>query len=252
MLKLPVLYYHHICEPPDGTRSPSVYMETHRFAAQLRLLRRLGYQSISLDEFCDCVETGRQPVGRRVLITFDDGHEDNYINALPLLKEYGFTATIFVAAGLIGKRFRFNHTVDPQGDPLMTEKQIRDWLQQGMEIQSHGLNHGNLAQMPEDEVRRELTESRTILENVTGKPIRYFCYPFGSFRPSTLTLVEAAGYRAAFSTIRGKTHSWDERFCFCRIPVHHESSLFKVWQHLWIKSYARSKKRQHALMDSRP
>ena len=252
MLKLPILYYHHICEPPVGTPSTSVFMEPERFAAQLRLLRWLGYKSISVDEFCNALETGHRPQGRRVLITFDDGHADNYVNALPLLKQYGFTATIFVAAGFIGKRIRFAHTVDPEGDPVMTEEQIRNWMQQGMDIQSHGLTHRNLAQLGETEVRQELTESRKILEQVTGKAIDYFCYPFGSFRRSTLDWVAEAGYRAAFSTMRGKTHSWDERYCLCRIPVHHESSLFKFWQHLWLKSYTRSKRHQRNILDPRP
>lgn len=223
-------------------------MEPERFARQIRQLKALGYRGISLDEFMDALESGRAPSGRCVVITFDDGYADNFENALPVLRENGFTATVYVAASFIGRRIRFDHTVDPLGDLLMSEEQIREWTRAGMHVESHGLSHGNLAKMTEAEVRRELIESRAILEPITGKAVRHFSYPFGGFHRRMLDWVAEAGYRSATSTLRGKTHALDERFCLCRLPVHHERGMFRFWQYLWLKSYARSKKKQRDIL----
>lgn len=239
-LTVPVLYYHLIVPAPPPSPFRKVTVPPGRFARQLCTLRWLGWRSITLDEFTDHLEDGTRPEGRRVAITFDDGHADNATTALPLLKAAGFGATVFVTAGAIGGRLRLRSSLTPEGEPIVSPDQIRQMAEGGMDVQSHGMTHRNLADLTAAEAREEIVRSKEILEQITEKPVRYFAYPFGSFKPAHLELLAEAGYRAAFSTVRGKRHTLAERYCLKRIPVHHERSLAGFIQYLYFKSYARA------------
>ncbi|MCE5230681.1 polysaccharide deacetylase family protein [bacterium] len=236
-ITIPILYYHLIAAPPAGVKSKSIYMEPERFSRQLSLLKFLGYRDIGFDEFTHYLEASAPPPGRRVMITFDDGHADNCTAAMPVLKEHGFGATIFVTAGYIGKRL--NMRIGGEA-PIVSADQIRELVRNGIDVQSHGMTHANLADMSLDDARREIVDSKKILEDITGRPVEYFSYPYGVFKPRHIELLKEAGYRAAVSTARGKTHFSAERYCLKRIPVHHERSLFGFVQYLWFKSYDRA------------
>jgi len=241
-VNVPVLYYHLVKRPPAGASSPSIYMEPERFERQLRVLRWMGFRDIGLDEFMDCLEGGRRVDGRRVMITFDDGHVDNFTVARPILSRHGFKATVFVVAGHVGGRLRLRSSVDPDGERILDADQIRRMVDEGFQIQSHGMSHANLADLPPEKAREEMVRSREALETLTGRPVRYFAYPYGSFKPIHLEMAEQAGYRAAFSTVRGRRHAPDERYCLKRIPVHHERGLLSFVQYLTLKSYKRAQR----------
>jgi peptidoglycan/xylan/chitin deacetylase (PgdA/CDA1 family) len=249
-ITVPILYYHMIATPPAGSTAKSIYLDPARFARQLKLLKLLGYRQIGLDELSRHLESGSRPPGRRVLITFDDGHLDNYTTALPLLRAQGFTATIFVTAGYIGRRLRLRSSNDPQGKPIVSAEQIRQLIREGIDVQSHGLTHGNLVEMPLEQARREIRESKKILEDITGRPVEYFSYPYGSFRPAHMELLAESGYRAAVSTVRGKAHYPGERYCLKRIPVHHERTLLGFIQYLYFKSYRRAQRQLDRLLEN--
>lgn len=238
-INVPILYYHLIAAPPALARSTSIYMEPERFARQLAFLKMLGFRDISLPELTQHLDNGTRPQGRRVMITFDDGHLDNYTTALPILHAHDFSATIFVTAGSIGQRIvmRSGHEF---GTPIVSADQIRELVREGIEIQSHGMTHANLADMSLDDARREIADSKKKLEDITGRPVEYFAYPYGSFRPAHFEMLAEAGYKAAVSTVRGKKHFADERYCLKRIPVHHERSLLGFFHYLCFKHYGRA------------
>jgi len=239
-LAVPILYYHLIGAPPAGATRDSIWMEPERFDRQLGLLRRFGYRDITPDAFMECLETGRRPEGRRVMITFDDGHLDNFTVARPILMRHGFRAVIFVVAGSVGGRLKLRASVDPAGEPIMTAEQLRELAREGHAIGSHGMTHANLAQMSDDEAREELTRSKATLEAIIQRPVLYYSFPYGSFRPAHLAMLERAGYRAAFSTVRGRAHALEERFCLKRVPIHHGTGTLGFFNDLWFKSYRRA------------
>ena len=240
MLTVPILYYHLIKAPPANSPNSSIYIKPPRFARQLRLLKLLGYRGIGFEEFIEHLESGKKPLGRPVMITFDDGHEDNLTHALPILKQQGFPATVFVVAGFIGRSLRLRSGADPQGERILSRDQIRQLVREGMDVQSHGMTHANLADLPANKAEEEIRRSKEILEDITERPVRYFSYPYGSFKPAHLEMVAQAGYRAAVSTVRGKRHSLEERFCLKRIPVHNDLSLPGLVNALYFKSYRRA------------
>ncbi len=247
-LTVPILYYHLIAPPPALARSKSIYMEPDRFDRQLGLLKLLGYRDLSFYELARHLDDGTRPRGRRAMITFDDGHLDNYTAALPILHAREFSATIFVTAGFIGRRLVLR-SGDEYGTPILSAEQIKELVREGIDVQSHGLTHGNLADMSADDARREIVESQKILEDITGRPVEYFSYPYGSFRPAHFEMLAEAGYKAAVSTVRGKKHFAAERYCLKRIPVHHERSLLGFLHYLCFKSYGRAQKQLDRLRE---
>ncbi|MBN1899860.1 polysaccharide deacetylase family protein [Candidatus Sumerlaeota bacterium] len=247
MLKLPIIYYHSIKEPPEGieSKSKSTFLEPRRFERQIRVLKWLGYKSLHLDQFMECFDTKITPKTRSIVITFDDGWRDNYTSALPVLRKYDMTATIFVIAGMIGKWKTLSG--GETGNYIVNEEQIRELIRMGFDVQSHGMTHRRMTQLSDEEAMRELIESKRVLESITQKPVSYFCYPFGNFNIRIENLARKAGYRAAFSTIRGKIHNPDEAYCLKRIPVHHEKGLLRFLSSLYIKDYRRAQAKMNRL-----
>ncbi|NLD61351.1 polysaccharide deacetylase family protein [Candidatus Sumerlaeota bacterium] len=240
-IRIPVLLYHRIDTPPAGKPPHAVFIEPYRFENHLRWLKRLGWQGLYLSDLVDCLDNGTHPDKRSVAICFDDGHRDNLTNALPILKKYQFPATVFVVAGKIGEALHFDYT-PPEGDPVLSPDEIREMSENGISIQSHGMTHARLVELTDAEVFREMKDSKEILESIINKKVDLFAYPYGNARPSFELLAKRAGYRAAFSTYRGRDHKPDERYFLKRLSILYspERKLFKFFDHLVIKSYAKS------------
>ncbi|HMM20346.1 MAG TPA: polysaccharide deacetylase family protein [Selenomonadales bacterium] len=203
---VPVLNYHKV-----DTFQHSLSLAPQEFEEQIRYLSEHGYHSISPDMLMDYIERGKPLPDKPVLITFDDGYRDNYTNAFPILKKYGFTATIFLVTGLVGRDPRF-----------LTWEQAREMQQAGFVFGSHTVHHAALTALSQDEAFAELTESRLEIERQLGAKPRYFAYPTGAYNLRTAELVRKAGYRAAFTIRYGEVGLNSDFYALERIP------LFKV------------------------
>ncbi|MFK0250307.1 polysaccharide deacetylase family protein [Amycolatopsis azurea] len=178
--------YHSISEfdtdPYDVTVRPD------RFAAQLAWLRRNGLRGVSMRELA------RDPRGA-VGLTFDDGYADFAETAVPILREYGCTATVFVLAGRLGGANEW----DAQGPrkPLMTADQITAVAGSGMEVASHGLRHRPMPALVEPTLVQEIAGSRAQIAELIGDRVDGFAYPYGLLDQISRDAVAAAGYRYA-------------------------------------------------------
>lgn len=182
----PVLMYHSVA--PYQQDPYLVTVHPARFEQQLSWLRRRGLRGISIREL---LAARRHGVGQGLVgLTFDDGYADFCEHALPTLERFGFTATVFVISDLLGG----SNTWDMAGPrkPLMTIDQIRQVARLGMEIGSHSRRHVSLTS-PCDLIG-EVSESRTILEDLTGEQVTGFCYPYGHLNALAVDAVRAAGY----------------------------------------------------------
>jgi peptidoglycan/xylan/chitin deacetylase (PgdA/CDA1 family) len=183
-----VLMYHSVTpyeqDPYGITVSPA------RFEHQMRWLRRRGLRGVSMSTLLDAWHTGR--AHGLIGLTFDDGYADFLEHALPVLARYGFGATAFPLAGLLGG----NNDWDPDGPrkPLMTEAQVRQVAEAGIEIGSHGMRHASLPGTPAAALAAEATESRAILRAASGQDVTGFCYPFGHVDAPAVDAARAAGY----------------------------------------------------------
>lgn len=196
----PILYYHRVA---PGVH-PGVGVEPSEFSRQMSLLKRLGYEGISLRDV-----KGENGDRKTVVITFDDGYLDNFQHAGPILQENGFRATIFCVSKKTGGLSDW--TTDPvwSGLPLMDKGHLRELHRLGFEIGSHSRTHPDLSRLPVSEAREEIEGSRRDLEDLLGTSVETFCYPYGAFSEATIELVRGAGYRYARSVLRMK---WGARY----------------------------------------
>jgi peptidoglycan/xylan/chitin deacetylase (PgdA/CDA1 family) len=181
--------YHRLTLRPDDHPYSLV---AARFRSQLKILRTLGYRSVSPVEIARAARSETPLPRRSVAITFDDGYRDTLTLALPILREFGFTAVCYLVADRVGKA---SDWTDPA--PLMGWSEARAWLDAGMEIGSHSLTHPDLTRVSLTELRREVESSRALLEDRLGRPAPTFAYPFNRLGPRELEAVAGAGYEAA-------------------------------------------------------
>lgn len=159
---IPVFMYHCVAEEPrDG--DPNLYVRPEQLEEELNYLKDNGYTTLFSEEYKKAYETYKP-----VILTFDDGYEDNYELLFPLLKKYNMKATIFVVSAYVGKKDYLN------------EKQIKEMVDSGLvSIQSHTANHVDLSREDTDSIDIEYRESCAALAKITGKNVTTISYPGG-------------------------------------------------------------------------
>ena len=193
-MKLPILVYHKVDRIPPGSRYPKQYVTPEQFATHLALLARHGYTSIGFPDYIAYRRGERRLPRRPIILTFDDGYRSTRAIALPLLRQYGFTATIFLVAECLGKTNLWDEAEIQE--PLLDAGDIQDMQATGIEFGSHTATHAHLAALRPVEVLRELRTSRDRLGALLGKPVTVVSYPFGEYTRDTLQFARDAGYAA--------------------------------------------------------
>ena len=225
--RVPTLLYHQIISKERVDRGDLVCEERVyvaydvRFAEQMSYLHREGYTTITLHEWLTCRDRGKALPQRPILLTFDDGFMSTYLHAFPLLKHYGMTATIFVNPDRECRNFKKYAHVDA---PL-TSEQIREMSDYGISIESHGMTHRYLTELPGDVVRWELQESKHALETLTQKPVRFLAVPSGAINRSVRQLAQESGYEAIFTGLKGTNNQGSNRYALRRLVVARDYSL---------------------------
>jgi len=216
-MKIPILMYHQIDQPPPrGTPLRGLVVAPSSFAWQMKMLRLLNYQALSMRDL-EPYLFGKK-VGRVVGITFDDGFRNNLVNAMPILKKHGFTGTCYGVSGLIGGTNSWDHgKVAPTR--LMTREDWMAWYEGGMDIGSHTRTHARLTDLPLLDARAEIARSRQELEQAIGCEVRHFCYPYGLHGLEHIQMAREAGYATATTTHRGRVVPGDNPYTLRRIMV---------------------------------
>lgn len=216
-MKIPILMYHQIDEPPPrGTALRGLIVAPSSFVWQMRMLRLLGYRGLSMRDLEPYLTGEKQD--RVVGITFDDGYQNNLVHALPALQANGFTATCYGVSSLVGGTNVWDAGKVAQ-KPLMTQQDWRTWHAAGMDVGSHTQTHANLKELPDEEARQQIVQSKAELEQLLGAEVRHFCYPYGWFQAQHEEMARAAGYVTATSTRRGRVQAGDNPYALNRIMV---------------------------------
>ena len=183
-----VLMYHSVS--PYDEDPYEVTMTPQRFERHMGWLRGRGLRGVSIVELLSARAEGR---GRGLVgLTFDDGYQDFVTYAMPVLQQYGFTATAFVLAGRLGGQDVWNRPAPIKA--LLTADQVCQAAESGMEIGSHGLDHVSLPEADDTRLSAETVRSRAILRELIGQQIRGFAYPYGHLDARVVKAVRAAGY----------------------------------------------------------
>jgi peptidoglycan/xylan/chitin deacetylase (PgdA/CDA1 family) len=196
-----ILLFHRVTDavPPDG-----LTISTACFRDMCQMLRR-NFRVVPPAEVFRLARADRPIPRRTVAITFDDCYRDN-LAAARVLAEHDLPACFFIPTGYIGTDRVFPWDAHLPRLANLTWDEVREIAGLGFEIGSHTVNHPDMARISLDEARHELVESKQTLEQQTGRPVRFFAYPFGGqehFPPNRLPLVYEAGYEGCVSAHGG-------------------------------------------------
>jgi peptidoglycan/xylan/chitin deacetylase (PgdA/CDA1 family)/glycosyltransferase involved in cell wall biosynthesis len=177
-MRLPVLLYHHVGPEHPGTHA-SLTVSPAKFERQVRWLAGRGYKGICPADWLRWRREGMGLPKRPVLFTFDDGYADLAEFALPVLRRYGFGAAVFIVTGQLGGTNAWDEALGSGTHRLMTADQIRYWSAQGFEFGAHSRSHADLTRLTPEKLEHEVLGSKADLEELLGKPVGAFAYPFG-------------------------------------------------------------------------
>jgi len=210
---LAVLTFHSISSEPGPT---SIAPATFRM--QIEILAEAGFKSMGCQAFIDWRE-GRIDSTRRVLVTFDDGYADFASAALPILREHGFSAIVFLPTGKLGAREDWRGA-NRSKRPLMDWPTVAELARSGIEFGGHGITHADLTRLAPAQRREEIAGSARDLEAHLGVRPRSFAAPYGRVSPETIADI-AQHYEAAFGTRFDRARRACDRFDVPRIEMHY-------------------------------
>jgi peptidoglycan/xylan/chitin deacetylase (PgdA/CDA1 family) len=191
--KLPILLYHQVVETSPREACPTTAIPLGMFERQMKYLSEDGFNVISLEGLLG-LSCQDMPMRKTVIITFDDGYLDNYINAFPILEKYGFSATIFLTTDFLGKMHAWPNCKEV---PYMSWEYVREMSNYRISFQSHSCTHPDMTFLEDRFVMEELLHSREMIENRIGYSVKHFSYPFGFFDRRVKALVQKAEYECA-------------------------------------------------------
>jgi len=199
--EVPVLCYHQIRNniSSDSKRAHDDIIAPDKFKEHIKMLADSGYHSILPDQLYNYLVYGAQLPEKPIMITFDDTDEDQFTVGNTTLKKHGFKGVYFIMTVSIDRKGRINY---------MTKEQIKQLSDEGNTIASHTYDHKNFAQFTDSDWKTQIDEPTKKLEEITGKKVQYFAYPYGVYKAANLHKLKAHGFKAAFilSTARDENY----------------------------------------------
>ena len=212
-----ILLYHSVGEV-DPEDELGIRIERDAFYSQMEFLKEDGYDLVTLKNAVDRIENRRDMPHKAVAVTFDDGYRDNIVNAAPVLEEFGFRATFFMAVDYIGG-VKTSPKRDWQRWECMDGDDLVRLQDKGHIIGSHGLRHVDLTELDKKEQKNELRLSRERLGSLLKSPVDLFSYPYGSFNEGLARGVKEEGYKAACTIVPGANDADTDLYGLKRIEI---------------------------------
>ena len=214
---IPVLVYHDIAPQAKGR----MVIATKTFEEQMQYLKAQGYRVVSMRDFYDFISLNRQLPRKAVLLTFDDGYKSFMTYAYPVLKQLGFTATLFVYTDYVGA-----------GRNALSWEDLTRLVREGFHVEGHSKTHSDLRRRPgeseAEQVRRVRTEMdvpQKLFQQRFGQPARFLAYPYGAQDDIVIQNVREFGYVAAFTVFREGNSAFVHPFRIRRSQIYSEMSL---------------------------
>jgi len=219
-----ILMYHSI-DNHCGEKYDKWRVTPENFRRQMAYLKNHGWTSFTMNELTDA----KNLPPKSFVVTFDDGYENTYTNALPILREFNFKATIYLLPNL--KDNSYDNHLTSHVDNLLNSEQILQMQNYNIEFGAHTMNHVNLLKVSQDEAKNEIEISKKEVEKITSKPCVSFAYPYGKFDENIKNFVKNAGYKSAVVVDRGV---WDKKdnFAIHRLGIIGRDTMFDFWLRL--------------------
>lgn len=215
---------------PLGTTETRYACPPELFEKHIVSLRKNGFVPVSLDAIENYLKINAPLPEKAVAITLDDGFEDNYTNAFPILAKHRIPATIFLATGSLDGH---NHWMALRNFPprkMLNWEQIQAMVQHNISFGAHTVNHLKLPELPIDSARYEISASKQEIENRLGQSCKHFAYPYGLFGTKIIKVVEDSGFTLACSTLSGFNNAQTNPLSLRRIEVYGNDPWWKLKQ----------------------
>ncbi|MFM5452377.1 polysaccharide deacetylase family protein [Aeromonas veronii] len=231
--EMPVIMYHRFIEQDSEKGVHGTWMPITMFEKHLRLMKWLGYETLTFRDLADKGFIHRLQYGKKYLmITADDGYQDNLTRMLPLLEKYGYKAVVYVVTGEGYNRWDVEHPTNPDTKvSLMSGEQVKALAASGhVEIGGHTLTHPRLSQLTAEQQVHEIQENKRQLEALLGHPLLSFAYPYGDLNESAKEQAITAGYRFAVATNSGPKAMHQDPYQIRRIAIFPRTDVFGLWR----------------------
>jgi peptidoglycan/xylan/chitin deacetylase (PgdA/CDA1 family) len=190
---VPILMYHVIAAPPAGAPFPGLYVEPRLFAEQMQALHEAGWHAVTPDQveayWREGVSLGE---GKPIVVSFDNGYQSQYTQALPVLRRLGWVAE---------ENIQLSGLPPSQGG--LGQQEIRELIAAGWELDTQGFSHADLITLDAEELHYQVAVARQVIQRRFHVPVDWFCYPSGHYNATVVAAVRAAGYTGSTTVVPG-------------------------------------------------
>lgn len=188
----PILMYHVINPAPAGAPFPGLYVPASEFSEQMQALAQAGFHAVTQDELWRHWHDGSPLPSKPVVLTFDNGYQSQYSNALPVLRRLGWKAVENIQlTGL------------PPSEGGLSQAQVKGLVAAGWELDTQGISHADLVALNASQLHEQVAASRRTIQRLYDVPVHWFCYPSGHYDATVIAAVKEAGYLGSSTVVPG-------------------------------------------------
>jgi peptidoglycan/xylan/chitin deacetylase (PgdA/CDA1 family) len=206
---VPILMYHVIAAAPAGAPFPGLYVEPAEFTEQMQALKSAGWHAVTLDQAEAYWRHGvALGTGKPVVVSFDNGYNSQYTQALPVLRRLGWVGV---------ENLQLSGLPPSQGG--LGQQQIRGLLAAGWELDTQGISHAALIKLDNEQLHYQVAVARETLRRRYHAPVNWFCYPSGQYDARVEVAVKAAGFAGSTTVVPGWAHPSDDPYRLHRLRI---------------------------------
>jgi len=211
---VPILMYHVIAAPPAGAPFPGLYVAPSEFAEQMEALEHAGWHAVTLDQVQAYWQHGVSlGPGKPIVLTFDNGYQSQYTQALGVLRRLGWVAD---------ENLQLTGLPTSQGG--LSRRQVKGLVAAGWELDTQGFSHADLIALDTEALHYQVAVARRTVQQRYGVPVNWFCYPSGHYDAAVIAAVKAAGYTGSTTVVPGWAHPGEDSYRLHRLRVLGETS----------------------------
>ena len=241
---LPILLYHRVLKEDPKDSVVGIYVTEKKFGEQLSHLKKNGFKTITFFDVSKALQGDKTLSEKNIILTFDDGYEDNYTIAFPLLRKHDSTAVIFLVTGHGSNHWDVNKN-EPDA-PLLAKEQIKEMYNFGIEFGAHTLSHANLTEISHNQLLKEIYNSKIYISKELQIPVISFAYPYGECNKTTKEAVKSLGFEFGVATDSGSINFLKDLFQIRRQIIFSHTSLFQFKKKIskWYPAYKKFKSKK--------
>ncbi|MFZ1924672.1 MAG: polysaccharide deacetylase family protein, partial [Solirubrobacteraceae bacterium] len=206
---VPILMYHVINPPPAGAKFPGLYVSPEEFSAQMHALADAGFHAVTMDQMRANWTRGTPlPAGKPIVLSFDNGYQSQYTQALPVLHKLGWVGV---------ENMQLTGLPPSQGG--LSDAQIRGLVAAGWELDAQGISHADLITLSPVALHEQVAVARAQVQRRYHVPVNWFCYPSGHYNQTVINAVKAAGYVGSTTVVPGWASPSDDSYRLPRLRV---------------------------------